>query len=75
MLGEGLPALLAMEKVRRVAPLTEPDRIADRSDAGTDAVFALFRHFIDTRFIIIQQVLRAELGNGDNRHEHVGSGL
>lgn len=75
ILGEGIPALLAMEKVRRVAPLTEPDRIADRSDTGTDTVFALFRYFIDTGFVIVQKVLRAELWNGNDRHEHVGPGL
>lgn len=75
ILGEGIPALLAMEKVRRVTPLAESDRIADRSDTGTDAVFALFRYFIDTGFVVVQKILRAELWNGNDRHEHVGPGL
>ena len=61
--------LLAMEKVRRIAPLAKTNRIADGSDAGADAVFALFRHFIDTRFVVIQEVLRTEFRNGDDRHE------
>lgn len=67
--------LLAMEKVRRIAPLAKTNRIADGSDAGADAVFALFRHFIDTRFVVIQEVLRTEFRNGDDRHEDVGPGL
>ena len=42
-----------MEKVRRVAPLSQADGVAYGGDAGADAVLALVRYFVDAGFVVV----------------------
>ena len=49
----GRPLLFLMEKVWRIAPLSQADGVAYGGYAGADAVLALVRYFVDAGFVVV----------------------
>ena len=47
------PLLFLMEKVRRIAPLSQADDVAYGGYTGAEAVLALVRYFVDTGFVVV----------------------